>query len=65
MNNENFKLQTDDPENPVIDPNKPVPPDSLPEEDPNPYPVTDPIPDVEPVPMPPEPTPQYPPDVVF
>lgn len=62
--NKKLNLQTDDPESPVIDPNKPLPPD-LPPENPNPYPVTDPIPDDEPVPMPPEPTPQYPPDVVF
>lgn len=65
MNYKKLNLQTDDPEeNPVVDPNKPMPPDSPPE-DPNPYPVTDPIPDVEPVPTPPEPIPQYPPDVVF
>jgi hypothetical protein len=37
----------------------------LPPDEPNPYPVTDPIPDVEPVPNPPEPTPEYPPVVIF
>jgi hypothetical protein len=63
--NKNFYLQTDDPENPVTDPDKNPSPDSLPPDEPNPYPVTDPIPDVEPVPNPPEPTPEYPPVVIF
>jgi hypothetical protein len=57
------------------DPNDPITPENphLPEIDPNPYPVTDPIPEPEPspvpqpqpIPGPPEPIPEFPPDVVF
>jgi hypothetical protein len=50
MTDTKLKLQTDEPENPVIDPNKPMPPD-----DPQPYPV----------PIQPEPIPEYPPNVIF
>lgn len=63
MNDKELKLQTEDPDNPVTDPNPPQP--DFPPEDPNPYPVSDLIPDVEPVPTPPEPTPEFPPDVIY
>lgn len=63
MNQKELKLQTEEPDNPVTDPNVPQP--DFPPEEPNPYPVTDPLPDIEPVPIPPEPTPQFPPDVIY
>ncbi len=67
MNNIN-KLGQDQPEEPFKEPNKPNEPDApKPPDEPDPYPVTDPLPDQtpEPFPTPPEPIPEYPPDVVF
>jgi hypothetical protein len=67
MNNfDKIKLQPDEPENPFkepVEPEIPVPPDTPID----PYPVIDPIPEPnpEPFPTPPEPIPDYPPDVVF
>jgi hypothetical protein len=47
-----------------IEPIEPIIPDPVNPSD-DPYPVTDPIPKPEPFPSPPEPIPQYPPDVTF
>ena len=68
-----YKLQVDDSDEPVREPEKPndTPPEPIiepppePKDPADPYPVTDPIPDPEPIPGPPEPIPEYPPDVVF
>jgi len=64
-------FQTQDPAEPQKDPPQPTgptdpnPTNPVPGE-PNPYPVTDPIPgEPPPVPTPPEPIPQFPPDVTF
>jgi periplasmic protein TonB len=64
-----LKLQTEEPENPFTEPENPNEPEipQPPPIEPDPYPVTDPIPEPnpEPFPTPPEPIPDFPPDVVF
>lgn len=68
-----MKPQSQEPDNPVRDPQVPPNPGpAIPEplsNEPDPYPVTDPVsepnPNPAPFPTPPEPIPQYPPDVVF
>lgn len=61
---ENYLDTTTAPQDPVIDPNTPDLPEPV-----DPYPVVDPpadpVPQPDPFPTPPEPIPQYPPDVKF
>ncbi len=60
-----YRLGQDEPEQPFTEPNGPDSP--KPPDEPDPYPVTDPLPEPnpEPFPTPPEPIPEFPPDVVF
>jgi hypothetical protein len=63
------RSQTPDPYEPGIDPNPTDPPEPPPitePDQPDPYPVTDPIPgEPRPVRTPPEPIPEYPPDITY
>jgi hypothetical protein len=58
-----MNLQTEEPETPFKEPDAPTIPE--PSNPTDPYPVTDPMPEPEPFPAPPEPSPTYPPDVIF
>lgn len=64
-----FKMQKEEPADPFHDPGRRTDdPADVPQTPPNPndpFPVTDPIPDPEPVPRPPEPIPEYPPEIDF
>ena len=76
MTNKGMELQTPNPDNPDVEPQGPTSPDGPRTPDPaveppgnpnpNPYPVEDPMPGGDPtVPTPPEPIPEYPPDVNY